>query len=91
MYVNTNGNVTFDGPFGTYTPFAFPGGTKMVAPFFADVDTRVDRGASNLVYWALDTTSSPRRFIAIARIRSVPGPLKGRTQITSPAAETRMA
>ncbi|MCB9506853.1 MAG: DUF4215 domain-containing protein [Myxococcales bacterium] len=63
VYVNTNGNVTFDGPFGTYTPFAFPGGTKMVAPFFADVDTRVDRGASNLVYWALDTTSSPRRFI----------------------------
>ena len=41
LYVNNNGNVTFDGPLGTYTPFPIVStATKMIAPFFADVDTR---------------------------------------------------
>jgi len=39
MYINTNGNVTFAGAFGTYSSTGFPlNGTPMVAPFWADVD-----------------------------------------------------
>jgi Subtilase family/Bacterial Ig-like domain (group 3)/Nidogen-like len=41
LYVNNNGNVTFQGPQGTYTPFTIGASTPpMIAPFFADVDTR---------------------------------------------------
>jgi hypothetical protein len=41
VYVNNNGNITFDRPLGTYTPFQLTtsGTTKIIAPFFADVDT----------------------------------------------------
>jgi hypothetical protein len=40
-FVNNNGNVTFGGPLGTFTPFGITGGsTPMLAPYFADVDTR---------------------------------------------------
>lgn len=41
LYVNNNGNVTFDQPMGTYTPYGITNTTAaMLAPFFADVDTR---------------------------------------------------
>jgi hypothetical protein len=41
VYVNNNGNVTFGGPLGSYTPFPIlTTSTAMLAPFFADVDTR---------------------------------------------------
>lgn len=42
LYVNNNGNVTFDQPLATYTPFGLTGqiDTSIIAPFFADVDTR---------------------------------------------------
>ena len=41
LYVNNNGNVTFEGSLGTFTPFGIPGSTiPIIAPFFADVDTR---------------------------------------------------
>ena len=41
LYVNNNGNVTFGGPLGTYTPSGITAGSlPMLAPFFADVDTR---------------------------------------------------
>lgn len=40
LYVNNNGNVTFDASLGTFTPFDFTiSGTPMIAPFLADVDT----------------------------------------------------
>ena len=40
LFVNNNGNVTFNAPLGTYTPFGITSGsTPMLAPFFADVDT----------------------------------------------------
>lgn len=44
LYVNNNGNVTFGGPLDVFTPF-FPtgGGIPIIAPFFADVDTRIGR------------------------------------------------
>ena len=42
LYVNNNGNVTFDSPLATYTPFDLTGttGRPIIAPFFADIDTR---------------------------------------------------
>lgn len=40
LYVNNNGNVTFDGPLSTYTPFPLlTTSTPMIAPFFGDVWT----------------------------------------------------
>ena len=51
LFVNNNGNVTLanrgevntGGPLGTFTPFGLTGATNLpiIAPFFADVDTRV--------------------------------------------------
>ncbi|MDD2357132.1 MAG: DUF4214 domain-containing protein [Thiovulaceae bacterium] len=42
MYVNTNGNVTFDGGLYSYTPGVIGANTTspIIAPFWADVDTR---------------------------------------------------
>lgn len=41
-YVNNNGNVTFTNPLETFTPSAIDNGAfgPIIAPFFADVDTR---------------------------------------------------
>lgn len=40
-FVNNNGNVSFQSPYGTYSASPFPNASfKMVAPFWADVDTR---------------------------------------------------
>jgi uncharacterized repeat protein (TIGR01451 family) len=42
LFVNNNGNVTFDSSLGTFTPSGLTGatGTRIIAPFWADVDTR---------------------------------------------------
>lgn len=42
LYVNNNGNFTFNSPLSTFTPFGLTGSTgiPVIAPFFADVDTR---------------------------------------------------
>lgn len=41
LYVNNNGNVTFTQPLSAYTPSGITGTSlPMLAPFFADVDTR---------------------------------------------------
>lgn len=41
LYVNNNGNVTFDQSLFTFTPFNLTNTTQqIIAPFFADVDTR---------------------------------------------------
>ena len=49
IYINNNGNITFNNPLGSYTPAGPQGATQpVIAPFFADVDTR---GAnSGIVY-----------------------------------------
>ncbi len=50
LYVNNNGNVTFDTPLSAYTPFDLTSTNRViVAPFFADVDTR--GAGSGLVTW----------------------------------------
>jgi hypothetical protein len=52
LYVNNNGNVTFTGPLSTFTPFPIvSNGTPMIAPFFADVDTR-NPGSAVVTYGA---------------------------------------
>ena len=50
-YVNNNGNVTFDRTLSTFTPAAINSGTfgPIIAPFFADVDTRA-AGSSLVSY-----------------------------------------
>ena len=41
LYVNNNGNVTFDRALSTFTPFGLlTSSIAIIAPFFADVDTR---------------------------------------------------
>ncbi|HWA45583.1 MAG TPA: nidogen-like domain-containing protein [Hypericibacter adhaerens] len=66
FYINNNGNITFASPLGTFTPFSLTGATSnpMIAPFFADVDTRGahdlpptpggNSTGSNEVYYSLD-------------------------------------
>jgi hypothetical protein len=39
LFVNNNGNITFTSPLPDFTPFVFPSGNKIIAPYFADVDT----------------------------------------------------
>ncbi|NOY53444.1 MAG: PEP-CTERM sorting domain-containing protein [Deltaproteobacteria bacterium] len=55
LYLNNNGNVTFSAPLSTYTPYSMTGSTAnpIIAPFFADVDTR----GSGDVYWDEDTVN----------------------------------
>ncbi|MCK6485084.1 MAG: PKD domain-containing protein [Phycisphaerae bacterium] len=46
VFINNNGNLSFGGPFGTYTPTGFPvAGFPMIAPLWADVDTSGGDGA----------------------------------------------
>ena len=41
LYVNNNGNLSFDGPLSAYTPSPIAAsGLKIIAPFWADVETR---------------------------------------------------
>jgi len=54
FFVNNNGNITFAGPLGTFTPNPFPVASRpMIAPYWADVDTRgsAPRTANNYVVW----------------------------------------
>jgi len=53
VYINNNGNVSFGAGFATYTSTGFPvNGFPMVAPFWADVDTRA--AASGVVHYRLE-------------------------------------
>lgn len=60
-YVNNNGNISFSGPLWTYTPFnLYTTGIPMLAPFFADVDTR--NGASGVTQYGTDTVNGRPAF-----------------------------
>jgi hypothetical protein len=61
LYVNNNGNVTFNNPLGTYTPFGLTGGgvPPIIAPFFADIDTR---SAGDAVTYGTDTVGGRAAF-----------------------------
>lgn len=50
LYVNNNGNVTFNSPLSTFTPFGLTNNSfPIIAPFLADVDTR-GAGSSPVTY-----------------------------------------
>lgn len=52
LFVNNNGNVTFDQGMSTFTPFDLLSTTRVIiAPFFADIDTR-GTGSSVVTYGA---------------------------------------
>lgn len=52
FFVNNNGNVTFNNPLSSYTPNPFPiAGQPMIAPFWADVDTRNNPGDDSNLVW----------------------------------------
>ena len=45
-FVNNNGNITFGGPLSTFTPEGLVASPlRIIAPFWADVDTRASRSA----------------------------------------------
>lgn len=59
FYINNNGNITFLNPTSQFTPGPIAGGSNnpIIAPFWADVDTRGGdpaNGGTNLVYYDLD-------------------------------------
>ncbi len=67
IYINNNGNLTFNGASPTFTPSQITANTSIpiIAPYFADVDTRGGSGVStggnvtgsDRVYWSLDTVN----------------------------------
>ncbi|HEY4956924.1 MAG TPA: nidogen-like domain-containing protein [Caldimonas sp.] len=61
-FVNNNGNITFNNSLGTFTPSAISSGTfgPIIAPFFADVDTRA--GGSNPVTYGTGTLGGHNVF-----------------------------
>jgi hypothetical protein len=69
LYVNNNGSVSFGNAVGAYTPSAITGNTAtpLIAPFWADVDTRGGSGnisaggtstGTNLVYYDINTANN---------------------------------
>ena len=62
LFVNNNGNVTFESPLANYTPFGLTTdiGTPIVAPFFADVDTRA--AGSDVVRYGTGTVNGRNAF-----------------------------
>lgn len=65
LWVNNNGNVTFDGPLSEYTPFGLSGTSKqIIAPFFGDVDTR-GTGSQPVRYGWGDTTYEGHRAFCV--------------------------
>ena len=47
LYINNNGNISFSQPYSTFTAYSFPDPTfNMIAPFWADVDTRSANGGN---------------------------------------------
>ena len=61
LYVNNNGNVTFDKPLSAYTPGNLAAaGVKIIAPFWADVDTR--NPTSNVVQYGTNVVQGYNAF-----------------------------
>lgn len=61
LYVNNNGNVTFQGSLPTYVPFGLAGtNVPIIAAFFADVDTRPSE--SGVVSYGTETVGGHQAF-----------------------------
>jgi hypothetical protein len=60
-FVNNNGNITFNSPLSTFTPFGLTTNSfPIIAPFFADVDT--NNLASGVVQYGTDTLGGRNVF-----------------------------
>ena len=68
IFINNNGNITFNSPLSNFTPTSIDAGlgTPIIAPFWADVDTRGNTGnvspggtstGANRVFWNIDPTN----------------------------------
>ena len=65
LYVNNNGNVTFENSMGTFTPFHITASTPpIIAPFFADIDTR-GSGSAPVTYSYGTTTFNGRQAFCV--------------------------
>jgi len=68
LFVNNNGNITFTSSLPDFTPFVFPSGNKVIAPYFADVDTTgppdVSGDGLDDVYFSERTNQSDLRGIS---------------------------
>ena len=61
LYVNNNGNVTFDSAQSAYTPAPLNNlGIRIIAPYWADVDTR--NTASDIVRYGTNTVNGHNAF-----------------------------
>jgi hypothetical protein len=63
VFVNENGNITFNQPFSTFTPTALNsnnGGIPIIAPFFGDADSRA--AASGVTTFGTDTLCGRQAF-----------------------------
>lgn len=67
VFVNNNGNVSFGAPFSTFTASGFPvSGFPLIAPFWADVDTRANSGMDGVVWyreWSVQSGDSVNRLV----------------------------
>ncbi|MFT7553254.1 MAG: hypothetical protein ACI9BV_003586 [Rhodothermales bacterium] len=62
-YVNNNGNVSLGAPYSSYSSSGFPAGNnKMIAPFWADVDTRCANCGE--VFYKTESGPGWNRFVA---------------------------
>jgi hypothetical protein len=61
-FVNNNGNVTFNRALSAYSPQGFPQTTPIVAPFWADIDTRSGLGA---VHQSVGTSPRGRPYFQV--------------------------
>ena len=50
FYISNNGAISFGSPVATFDPAGFPQSVPMIAPFWADVDTRLAGGLVELVH-----------------------------------------
>jgi len=57
FYINNNGNISFTGRVGSYTPRSFPASSRpLIAPYWADADTRSSNVANpnyNNIYYQI--------------------------------------
>lgn len=54
FYININGNITFDAPYGTFSSVPFPSNQYvMIAPFWGDVDL----GGTGTIYYKITPTA----------------------------------
>ena len=63
FYINNNGNITFNTPLGQFSASGFPYYLPIIAPFWADVDTR--NGSSEEVHLAKGVSKRGNPFIQV--------------------------